>query len=62
MKVVISEDERFPFYGVDIKYGYHPINVRMTDKKYIWCTWVLKEFEKVQKYLEKRYAKTLKEE
>jgi len=52
MKVFISEDEHYPFYDIIHDHG---VKVRMTQKKYIWCTWVLKEFDKVQKYLEKRY-------
>ena len=62
MKVDISEDEMFPFYNVDRDGdGHHDIEVRMTEKKYTWCIWVLEEFDKVQKYLEKRYDKATRD-
>lgn len=54
MKVVISEDERFPVYSIDVN-GYHDKKVIMTLKKYLWCTRAIREFNKVQTYLEKRY-------
>lgn len=56
MKVFINKDETYPTYGItDISsFGYNP-EVRMTERKYIWCISILRKFEKVQKYLEKRY-------